>query len=87
MRYAVSLRSVLGGMLTLGACQPVPADTCNAAALQSLIGQDKSVLAAMTFPTPTRILGPGSRITMDLVPARLNILIGTNGLIEKVSCG
>ena len=81
------LGCVLAGMLPLAACQPVPPDACNAAALQTLVGQDKSVLAAMTFPAATRIVEPGSRITRDLVPTRLNILIGPSGRIEKVSCG
>ena len=81
------LAFVLAGIIPLAACQPVPPDACNAAALQGLVGQDKSVLAAMTFPARTRSVEPGSRITRDLVPTRLNILIDPSGRIEKVSCG
>ena len=81
------LIGLLGGMLAVAACQPVLPDRCNAAPLQSLIGQDRSILAAMTFPAATRIVEPRSRITQDLVPTRLNILIGPTGLIENVSCG
>jgi hypothetical protein len=90
MRVAVMLAS-----LALMACQPEPAppargvavDDCGADGLQSLVGQDRSVLAAMTFPAGTRIIEFGMPVTMDYIASRLNIAIGRNGLIERVSCG
>lgn len=82
-------------VLALAACQPVaPAPvkegvvgSCGAEGLQTLVGQDKSVLAAMTFPAGTRIIEPGTPVTMDYSESRLNIHIGKTGLIEKVRCG
>lgn len=77
--------------LALGACQPAPAvpsaDACGASGMQSMVGQSKSVLAAMTFPVGTRIVEQGMPVTDDYSSERLNVLIGKSGLIEKVSCG
>jgi len=81
----------------LAACDPsVPAPDalfmpttdalCGAEDL-SLIGQPESVLAAMTFPRGTRIYRTGDPVTMDFRPDRLNIEIGPDGRIAKVSCG
>lgn len=64
---------------------PAP-DQCGAAGLQSLVGQPRSVLAAMTFPEGTRIIEPGMAVTMDYRPDRLNITIGEDGAIAAVAC-
>lgn len=87
MRFGVSVL-----VLALAACQPVAptpaaADSCGAQGLQTLIGQDKSVLAAMIFPAGTRIIEPGTPVTMDYSASRLNIHVGRSGRIEKISCG
>jgi hypothetical protein len=85
-------------LLMLSACIPVvvpvplpgPApgrDACGASAMQDLVGQKQSVLAAMSFPAPTRIIQPGMAVTMDYSEARLNIWIGKDGRIERVTCG
>jgi Peptidase inhibitor I78 family len=60
---------------------------CGAEGLQTLVGQPESVLAAMTFPTPVRIIHPGDAVTMDFSPARLNITVDRNGRIDRVYCG
>lgn len=88
---------VLALPLVLAACmeappsQPQPVtdpmpDMCGATALQHLVGQPQSALAAMTFPEGTRILTPGMAVTMDYRPDRLNITIGEDGLIASVTC-
>ncbi|MDP3264755.1 MAG: I78 family peptidase inhibitor [Tabrizicola sp.] len=77
-------------MVALAACQPVKeaaGGSCGADGLQALIGQDKSVLAAMSFPAGTRFIEPGTPVTMDYSESRLNIHIGRTGRIERVSCG
>ncbi len=85
-------------LVLLSACVPVVVpvplpgpdlveDACGAAGMQDLIGQRQSVLAAMTFPAPTRIIQPGMAVTMDYSAARLNIWIGKDGRIERVTCG
>jgi hypothetical protein len=85
-------------LLALSACVPVvdpgpvtpglpPDDACGAPGLQGLIGQDRRVLASMTFPTPTRVIEPGMAVTMDYNPARLNIELDDAGRIIRVTCG
>ncbi len=77
-------------MVALAACQPVKdaaGDRCGADGLQALIGQDTSVLAAMSFPAGTRFIEPGTPVTMDYNENRLNIHIGRTGRIEKINCG
>lgn len=65
---------------------PVP-DACGAAALQGLVGQNRTVLATMKFGTTTRIIDPGMAVTMDYSESRLNIWIAENNTIERVTCG
>jgi hypothetical protein len=87
------------GILALSACvavetpgfdpmppEPAP-DRCGAAGMQSLVGKDKSVLAAMTFASGTRFLEPGTPITRDYRADRLNVIFDKTGRIEKVNCG
>lgn len=81
--------------LALAACQPLPgpgplppeADACGAAGLQGLIGQEASVLAAMSLPMGTRIIQPGMAVTMDYREDRLNIELDGAGKIIRVACG
>jgi Peptidase inhibitor I78 family len=85
MRIAMLLAA-----LTLGACvlaeAPEP-NACGADGMQDLVGRDRSVFAAMTFPVGTRIIEPGMAITEDYSPTRLNIDIRTDGRIARVWCG
>lgn len=80
-------------VLCLSACvQPPPAtppgaDACGAGALQGLVGQPSSVLAAMTFPAPTRVITPGMAVTMDFREDRLNIEVNAAEAIARVFCG
>lgn len=64
---------------------PIPTE-CGAPGFQGLIGQPEAVLRNMQFPIGTRIIRPGTAVTMDFRPDRLNIEIGTNGRVEKVGC-
>ena len=88
---------VVGFWLALAACQPTQApaldkvppmsDACGAAALQALVGQDRSVLDTMTLPAPNRVIAYGRPVTMDYSEGRLNILLGKDGRIRRVHCG
>lgn len=60
---------------------------CGADGLQGLVGQPQSVLATMKFAGPTRVIEPGMAVTMDYSPSRLNIWIGEDDRIERVTCG
>lgn len=78
----------------LVACEPVPpavipdqpSDECRASGYLGLVGQPRDILAAMTFPIGTRLIGPDDAVTADFRPDRLNIEYGRTGRIEKVSC-
>lgn len=77
-------------MLALAACvaAEIPEESaCGAAGMQDLIGRDQGVLAAMTFPTGTRIITPGMAVTEDYSPSRLNIDVDGSGKITGVWCG
>ncbi|MDP5307154.1 I78 family peptidase inhibitor [Paracoccus spongiarum] len=94
----MTAKSLLLGLVAvagLAACEPVPppavipdeaADACGAAGYKGLIGQPREVLAQMTFPIGTRMIGPEDAVTADFRPDRLNIEYGRSGRIEKVSC-
>lgn len=87
-------------VLTLAACEPVVVlptepdggigdtpDTCGAAGIQNLVGQDVSVLAAVLLPAPVRTIRPEDMVTMDFNPARTNIRLDENGRIVEITCG
>lgn len=61
--------------------------TCGAEGMQSLVGQSRDVLAAMTLPAGSRVIEPGSRITRDYRAERLNIDVDAEGRIARVWCG
>lgn len=62
-------------------------NACGAAGMQDLIGKDQSVFAAMTLPEGTRIITPGTAVTEDYRPTRLNIDVDRAGKITGVWCG
>jgi hypothetical protein len=64
-----------------------PGDTCGAASLQSYIGQPESRLAAMNFANPVRIIHPTDRVTMDMLPGRINFIVDAKGIITAIRCG
>lgn len=75
--------------------EPVPAPgqtmpdgaSCGADELQHLLGQPGSVLDAMRFNAPVRIIRPGMAVTMDYRLDRLNIEIDENETIIRLRCG
>ncbi|MDP3198142.1 I78 family peptidase inhibitor [Tabrizicola sp.] len=80
----------LAGLLALGlqACVDTTGPTaCGAAGMQDLVGRDQAVLAAMTFPAGTRLIGPDTAVTEDYRPDRLNIDIDAGGRITRLWCG
>jgi hypothetical protein len=78
-----------GLVLALAACVAAgpEEESCGAAGMQDLVGQDKAVFAAMTLPVGTRIIEPGMAITEDYSPSRLNIDLDAEGRITRVWCG
>ena len=74
--------------LGLPETEPVAqADTCGAARYAALVGQPKSVVDRTTVPAGTRVILPGTAVTMDYREERLNVLIDGNAAVERVYCG
>ena len=63
---------------------PTQDDACGAAVLQGLVGQ---LVAGQSFDAPSRIIPPGSAVTMDHRPDRLNIETDAQGIITRIYCG
>jgi len=81
-------RLALALILGLSACVAAPDKTaCGAAGMQQLVGRDDAVLAAMTFPQGTRLIYPGTAVTEDYRPDRLNIDLDATGRITGLWCG
>ncbi len=60
---------------------------CPAEHFQLLVGQLRGELDTSTLPVPYRIYGRGDAVTMDYRPNRLNVVIGDDDRVERVSCG
>lgn len=81
---------LLAGTLALGGCvtsEPPDPNACGAAGMQRMVGKDDDVLAAFTLPQGTRFIYPGTPVTEDYRPERLNIDIDQSGTITGVWCG
>ncbi len=87
-------------LIALSACVPTtPADTrptlpepgndtCSARSVANLIGQNESMLVAVTGRRdPVRIIRPGRPVTMDYIETRLNIELSDAGIVERMTCG
>lgn len=63
-----------------------PPTACGAVDYQWLVGEN---LAAVTLPSDlnARIITPGTVITMDYNPRRMNIVVDERGYIIRVYCG
>lgn len=85
--------TTLPALLAVAACMAetapkiVGTGSCDAAALQQYIGKPETILAAMTFPAPMRVIHPTDRVTADVVPDRINFIIDANGIITDARCG
>ncbi|MER1968630.1 I78 family peptidase inhibitor [Castellaniella sp. GW247-6E4] len=80
-------------LVLLAACQSPTAgllenpDLCKAGARQSLVGTPISSLDQSALPKLSRVIHPKSAVTMDYRQDRLNVYVGEDGKIEKVTCG
>jgi len=64
------------------------ADHCGRAAFEPYIGQHiDDVPEELKARDLLRILPPGSLITMDMRPDRLNVRLGPDGIILSLRCG
>lgn len=100
MRHFPKINSLSPGLILaafiLAACQtdvetkpdnrPAPPDDCGASQYQSLIGTPVDP-AAFAGHAALRIIPPGTAVTMDYRPDRLNVETDDSGIITRITCG
>lgn len=95
------MRAAYAALVLLGACathtppaSPPPqnaeeasqADTCGMARFRHLIGARADQIDRSTLPPRTRIITPDMAVTMDFSAERLNIMVGTDGMVGSMRC-
>jgi len=65
---------------------PNLAGECPADTLQGLIGQTYAE-DLIDYDGRIRVIPPGSAVTMDFLPGRLNISTDADGVIRRITCG
>lgn len=60
---------------------------CAAQQFQLLVGQLRNEVDTSTLPVPYRVYGRDDAVTMDYRPDRLNVVVGADGRVERVTCG
>jgi phage baseplate assembly protein gpV len=63
------------------------ADACGAAALQTLVGQDRAAVPTVDPAQDIRVFQQGAALTMDFKANRLNVELDDGGTILRVYCG
>jgi hypothetical protein len=69
---------------------PVPDgldDTCHARAYTGLINQDATALEKVLLLGQVRVIRPGSVVTQDYRPERINFHVNTSNRIDQITCG
>jgi hypothetical protein len=62
-------------------------DTCNAAPLGRLIGQDATTLERELILRQVRVIRPGMAVTMDYSAGRINFEVDDANRIVRIFCG
>jgi hypothetical protein len=65
----------------------VAEDTCGASGLGRLIGQDATALERELILRPMRLIRPGTPVTADLMPSRINFEIDGGERLTRIYCG
>ncbi len=68
------------------AAEATAQDTCGASRFLHLVGARADAIDRATLPQRTRIITPDTMVTQDFVPARLNIMVGTDGIVGSINC-
>ncbi|MDR9426906.1 MAG: I78 family peptidase inhibitor [Salibaculum sp.] len=66
---------------------PESADSCGARAHAGLIGQDATALERVLIMGPVRVIRPGTAVTMDHRPDRINFMVSEAERITRIYCG
>jgi hypothetical protein len=67
--------------------EPAAVSTCGMERYESLVGQPESAARAASLPDRARVICHECAVTMDYHENRLNVWIGENGTVERLSCG
>ncbi len=77
--------------LDAGSAAPPPVaaapDSCGAAGLQVLVGQNVALFEAQARTGPARILRLGQAVTMDYSDQRVNVAVDAADRITRITCG
>lgn len=67
----------------------VPGPSCDQTDFDAarIIGRRPEDLLIERFPFPVRVISPGMAVTMDYIPARLNLEVDGRGYIFRYRCG
>lgn len=61
-------------------------DACGAGALARLIGTPAGAIDRAALPPNARVITPEMMVTQDFSPNRLNVMVGSDGLVGSLSC-
>lgn len=70
----------------VNAQEATEADACGMARFQHLIGTRADQIDRSTLPQGTRVITPDMIVTMDFRADRLNIMVGTDGVVGSMRC-
>ncbi|MEM7075221.1 MAG: I78 family peptidase inhibitor [Pseudomonadota bacterium] len=62
-------------------------DTCSLSDFQYLLGQPVSAFNPSSTTRPVRVVAPGSIVTNEYNPQRVNLDTNGNGVVTNVRCG
>ncbi|MEL6169561.1 MAG: I78 family peptidase inhibitor [Pseudomonadota bacterium] len=60
---------------------------CAPQVFSSFLGQPRTALVGVTINGPSRVIEPGSAVTTDFQPDRVNFEIDEAGTIARIYCG
>jgi hypothetical protein len=75
-----------GGAAPQNAEEATAQDTCGMARFGHLIGTRADQIDRSTLPPRTRVITPDMMVTMDFSAERLNIMVGTDGIVGSMRC-
>jgi hypothetical protein len=62
-------------------------DSCGAAELAGLVGQNEGMMRTVNLTGPTRTIPFGTLVTQEYNAARLNVYLDQTGTISRITCG
>lgn len=61
-------------------------DACGASAYQHLLGENLAELHQAALPANSHVVDRNNLMTLEFVPGRLNVVVGSTGHIVAVGC-